>query len=71
MAAEKFMDMYDGPVFDEKLTGKPECPGYCLNKSELRRCPAKCECAFIREILEKIVSSLSKARENVGRQDGT
>ncbi|MBN1865187.1 MAG: hypothetical protein JW808_09830 [Victivallales bacterium] len=69
VAAEKFLDMYDGPAFDEMLAGKPECPGYCLKKTELRRCPAKCECAFIREILEKITAGLSKARIGSGQQD--
>ncbi len=46
-----FKDLYDGPIFEERLTGSETCPGYCLKKSELRPCPNKCECAYVREIL--------------------
>jgi hypothetical protein len=46
--------LYDGPRFSVPLTGAPNCPGYCLRHDELRPCPAECECAFIREILQII-----------------
>ena len=49
--AEAFMDLYKGEVYTERLTGNEECPGYCLHKSELRRCPLKCECASVREVV--------------------
>jgi len=47
-----FVDLYDGPVFSEKATGTDTCPGHCLNKSTLSPCPAICECAFVREIIQ-------------------
>jgi len=47
-----FRDLYDGPVFSQRATGTEDCPGYCLRKSELASCPAKCECAYVREILQ-------------------
>ena len=47
----EFVDLYDGPIYRENKTGTQECPGYCLYESELRPCPAKCNCAFVREIL--------------------
>ena len=50
--ASEFIDLYEGPVFETKLTGSEECPGYCLNTNDLRNCPAKCECAYVREILQ-------------------
>lgn len=54
VSAEGFVDLYDGPVYEERKTGTDECPGYCLHKDELRRCPAKCECAWVRELLQII-----------------
>ncbi len=49
-----FKSLYDGTVFSERMTGSEECQGYCLNREELRPCPAKCECAYVREIVQKI-----------------
>lgn len=50
--AENFIDLYNGPVFDKRLTGTEECPGHCLHKENLERCPLKCECAYVRELLQ-------------------
>jgi hypothetical protein len=36
------------------LTGTAECPEFCLHRSKLNPCPAKCECAYIREIIQAI-----------------
>jgi len=47
-----FANLYDGPVFQERATGSDECPEYCLHKYTLDSCPAKCECAFVREIIQ-------------------
>ncbi len=47
-----FTDLYNGPVFQEKVTGSDDCPGYCLYENILDPCPAKCECAFVREIIQ-------------------
>ena len=46
-----FSDLYAGPMFVEKRTGQPGCPGYCLHRTELRPCPEQCECAYVRYIL--------------------
>lgn len=53
--ASQFTDLYAGPTFEEQLAGTSECPGYCLRQDELRPCPAKCECAFVREVLDQVV----------------
>jgi len=55
LRAALFRDLYDGPMFKKCLTGTDECPEYCLVKHELRPCPAKCECAFVREIIQLIL----------------
>jgi hypothetical protein len=48
----EFRDLYDGPIFQARRTGEEDCPGYCLHAEELRPCPATCECAFVREIVQ-------------------
>jgi hypothetical protein len=53
--AAEFADLYDGPIYEERLTGTEPCPEYCLHKDELERCPQKCACAHIREVLHTIV----------------
>lgn len=50
--AVEFVDLYDGPVFEERKTGSENCPGYCLHQNDLRGCPAQCNCAYVREILQ-------------------
>ncbi len=62
LAVGNFRDLYKGPVFSERKTGTDKCPGYCLDKDELRPCPNECECAYVREILQLIVSRKSGAR---------
>ena len=53
--AGMFRDLYDGPMFEAPLTGTDDCPGYCLSRDELKSCPAKCECAYVREIIQLIL----------------
>ena len=47
-----FGDLYDGPIYERRSTGTDACPGYCLNQDELEPCPATCECAYVREIMQ-------------------
>lgn len=49
-----FTGLYEGPVFEERKTGGEECPGHCLYKESLEPCPAECECAYVREIIQVI-----------------
>ena len=56
LKAGLFADLYDGPIFEEQLTGTEDCPEYCLKKHELRPCPNKCECAYVREIMQLIMA---------------
>jgi hypothetical protein len=51
LAVDLFADLYDGPIFEERATGSDDCPGHCLQETVLERCPAKCECAFVREVM--------------------
>ena len=54
ISVREFEDLYDGPVYAERKRGTDECPQYCLHQEELARCPARCECAFVREIIQII-----------------
>jgi len=52
--AGEFTDMYDGPIFEERKTGTAECRGYCRIESNLERCDRKCDCAYVREVIQKV-----------------
>jgi hypothetical protein len=52
--ARQFRDLDAGPVYSQRKTGRTECPGYCLNTPELAPCPAECECAWVRRLLQVI-----------------
>lgn len=54
LPVSQFQNLYDGTIFPDRATDSDECPAYCLNKEDLRPCPAQCECAFVREIVQKI-----------------
>lgn len=52
--AKRFTDLSTGSVFTERMTGTEECPGYCLHKTELSPCPGRCECAYVRNVLDRV-----------------
>ena len=54
--AEAFEDLYDGPMFTERMTDTKECEGHCLHKNDLRSCAMKCECKYVREIVQVILN---------------
>lgn len=51
LEVQTFADLYSGPIFEKQLSGSDSCAGYCLHRNSLSRCPQKCECAYVREIL--------------------
>jgi len=59
--AEEFRDLYKGPVWQDRRTGTEECPEHCLHNRDLDPCPVKCECAFVREIVQ-IVKNWQKTK---------
>ena len=48
---DQFGHLYDGPVFETNRRGTSDCPGHCLNKTDLAPCPQRCACAFVRETI--------------------
>jgi len=51
---QAFADLYEGPIFEDRLQGSDQCSAYCLHQTLLKPCPAKCECAYVREILSML-----------------
>ncbi|MBN2414176.1 hypothetical protein JXQ31_21050 [candidate division KSB1 bacterium] len=49
-----FTDLYKGEFFEQNIAGDEKCPNYCLNKFELDSCPEKCECAYVRDVIQLI-----------------
>ncbi len=61
--AMEFFDLNPGRRYSERKTLKEECPTYCLYQENLTQCKARCECAFVRDlllILQQIKFSNSK-----------
>ncbi len=56
-----FADLYHGPVFHERLTGGDSCPSHCLHSSNTEPCPAECECAYVREIIQILKNKSHRA----------
>jgi len=51
----EFLDLYSGERYSENRALSPGCPRYCIDEKRLDRCDVLCECAFVREIVHKIV----------------
>lgn len=49
-----FKDLYNGPVYSQCLLGTEECHELCLHKHNLEPCPAKCECSYVRDLLQTV-----------------
>lgn len=58
----KFQTIFNGPIYAERETGGDACLKYCLHVHELRPCPAKCECAYVREIIQ-IIKNWPKSQD--------
>lgn len=59
--AQFFIDLNDRPIFQDRLTDGEECLGYCHIRNNLLPCHSKCECAYVREVLQ-VVKSWPKAK---------
>lgn len=50
-----FRDLYEGEIFSGRQTGSLKCLGYCLHRDNLEPCSAKCECSFVREVVQIVL----------------
>jgi hypothetical protein len=60
LRVDSFSGLVDGPVFSERMMGTDACPGFCNHKSNLKPCPAQCECAYVRSLLQIIKRKLKQ-----------
>ncbi|MGD9872766.1 MAG: hypothetical protein AB7T27_00715 [Kiritimatiellia bacterium] len=51
LAVEDFRNLYDGPVWQTCAYRGPDCPGYCSHLGQDGRCPVKCVCTWVREVM--------------------
>jgi len=49
-----FNGLYEGTIYKERATGTDDCPEYCLYQDKLDQCFTRCECAFVRNIIDII-----------------
>ena len=61
LGVSQFLDLYTGPRYTERLTLLEGCPRYCIDKAQMNRCEAVCECAFVREVLQIVKQRLAAA----------
>jgi hypothetical protein len=54
LSVRYFNGLYEGPIFENRVTGNDDCPGYCLYQDQLDKCSARCECAYVRNIIDII-----------------
>lgn len=63
--AKDFFDLYHGVIAKNRADGSEECPGYCLDRDELRPCSVNCEYAYVRQIVS-IIRSWPKRSATLG-----
>jgi hypothetical protein len=54
ISSDQFNNLYHGPIYEENLFGSETCPNHCLGKTNLLPCPAKCECSYVRDVIQII-----------------
>ena len=54
--AVNFLPLYSGRRYDHSRKLSRECPRYCLESTNLQRCPNQCRHAFVREISEMLLA---------------
>jgi hypothetical protein len=61
---EAFLSLYNGPRYSEDKQLSKECPRFCLDRNQLKRCQAHCRYAFVREVAQIITDRSSKAADS-------
>ena len=52
--AGDFTDLHEGPIFETHREDVPDCPGYCDHEKLLDPCETKCECSYVRDVLQRV-----------------
>ncbi len=67
LSIRNFNGLYEGPIFKERATGGDDCPGYCLYQDQLDSCSVRCECAYVRDIIDIIKNWPKKVSQSARR----
>lgn len=49
-----FLDLYEHEIYGESHFGSDKCLGKCMDHDNLEACPVKCECAYVRQVIQII-----------------
>lgn len=52
LPVQVFSDLVQRPLLSPRLTGSPDCPTHCFRMNDLEPCPALCECAYVRDVMQ-------------------
>ncbi len=66
LKADMFVTLYTGPKYEDNKQLSEGCPGLCLDRKQLGRCPEHCEFAFVREISQIIKDRSHRAAVFLG-----
>lgn len=65
--AKHFLSLYSGVRYEHTSRLSEKCPRYCLESSELRRCPNDCRHAFVREVSQILLDRHSTKSQEIGK----
>lgn len=60
LKAEMFLSLFEGERYEANKHMSEECPGKCLDRIQLDRCPVACKFAFVREVSQIIKDKTDK-----------
>jgi len=53
-----FSDLVMRPILSLRVAGSPDCPTHCFRMNDLEPCPMRCECAFVRDVIQVLRRSI-------------
>lgn len=59
--AHAFLALYNGKKYTEIKLLSEECPRFCIDRNQLKRCEVHCEYAFVREVSQIIKDRAHRA----------
>jgi hypothetical protein len=59
--AEAFLSLYSGKRYTKGKQLSKQCPRYCMERSQLKRCQVHCQYAFVREVTQIIMDRSHKS----------
>jgi len=63
MLVNDFRSLYPGKISPKNKAFSEDCPGYCLEETQLARCDVSCQCAFARDIVQILLGKHEQEKE--------